>query len=297
MTGNDDASWPERRPVAQEGVRVRPLRTGSIRVAPGWFFRADAKNLLRALGIGVPADAWIESPVGAFLIEHPTAGPVLVDTGFHPVVASNSVKNLGVVNGTFFKGLKLEQDETAPAQLRALGIAPGDVRHVVMTHLHGDHTSAMSEFPNATFVTTYAEWKAARGPLGAWSGYVRGHLPALSSVRFVDFMDAGPWEGLSRTIDLLGDGAIRLVSTPGHTIDHLSVLVESDAGPVFLLGDAAYTLRNINDDVVPWRTASDESYRGTLAELRRFAAAHPETPLIPTHDPEVWDRIAPLIAP
>jgi N-acyl homoserine lactone hydrolase len=108
-------------------------------------------------------------------------------------------------------------------------------------------------------------------------------------VRVADVAREGvAWDGLSRTVDLLGDGALRLVWTPGHTAGHVSVLVETGDGPVFVLGDAVYTLRNLEEDLLPWRTADDDASRATMAELRAYAERHPEVPLIPTHDPACW---------
>jgi glyoxylase-like metal-dependent hydrolase (beta-lactamase superfamily II) len=178
--------------------------------------------------------------------------------------------------------------EDVPAQLRSRSIDPADVRLVVMTHLHADHTSAMSEFGAATFVTTPQEWDAARGRLGALSGYLRGHLPARDRMRLEDVAAGAPYEGLAHTVDLLGDGTLRLVWSPGHTAGHVAVLVATDDGPVFVLGDAVYTLRNLHDDVLPFRMDDDDAARATMRELRAFAASHPDVPLIPTHDPDLW---------
>jgi N-acyl homoserine lactone hydrolase len=163
---------------------------------------------------------------------------------------------------------------------------------VVMTHLHPDHTSAMSAFPRARFVVAREEWEAATGRLALTRGYLRGHLPPASAVRLVEPGEWRPWEAFARTLDLLGDGTIRLVATPGHTAGHLSVLFAGDDGPVLYLADAVYTLRNLREDVLPWRTADDEASRRSLAEIRAYAEAHPGVPLVPTHDPEVWDRLA-----
>jgi hypothetical protein len=57
---------------------------------------------------------------------------------------------------------------------------------------------------------------------------------------------------------------------------------------VFVLGDAVYTLRNLEEDLLPWRTADDDASRATMAELRSFASAHPDVALIPTHDAACW---------
>ena len=277
-------------------MRLHLIRTGAIPLPPGYVFRPEAKSLSEALGMGVPRRSMLLSPIGAFLVEHPTSGPILVDTGMHPLTATHPKRNLGPIVGRAFKGLQLEVSETVPAQLRARGLSPDEIGTVLMTHLHADHTSAMSEFTNATFVISETEWNAARARLGPLNGYVRGHLPAVSSVRFVDFERGRSWEGLERTIDLLGDGTIRLVSTPGHTVGHLSVLVEAEEGPAFLLGDAVYTLRNLREDILPWRTADDEASRRTMRQLRSYAERHPKVPLIPTHDADVWDQLAPQAA-
>jgi N-acyl homoserine lactone hydrolase len=265
------------------------LRSGAIPVAPGYLFRDRASNLAEALGRGVKRSERIVIPIGAFLIEHPSEGPILVDTGIHPVVVSNPKRNMGRVLAVVVRGLRLSADETVPAQLRQAGIEPRDIRTIVMTHLHLDHSSAMSEFDQARFVTTREEWRAARSRLGALSGYVRSHLPPESAVDFVEFATGQPWQGLERTIDLFGDGSIRLVSTPGHSVGHFSVLVQTTKGPVFLLGDAVYTLRNLHEDRLPWRTASDQDSLDSMRQLRAYAEGHPDVPLIPSHDPEVWD--------
>lgn len=256
----------------------------------GWLYRSRARSPRAAMGRGPQAGPWVQAPVGAFLVEHPRAGLILVDTGLHPVVATRPTENMGWVNGRFFR-LTVQPHETVPARLRRLGHSPRDVAQVVMTHLHGDHTSAMSEFPSATFLTTPAEWRAARRVLGFAGGYVRAHLPHRASVRFVDFDRGRPRCGLGRTLDLLGDGSVRLVSTPGHTVDHLSVLVQTAHGAVFLLGDAVYTLRNLDENALPWRTADDATYHATMNALRAYRRECPGTLLVPTHDADAWDRL------
>src|SRR5205807_835691 len=133
-------------------VTLRPLLSAEMISPPGWFERGEgAAASLRALGIGVPADARIRIPIVAFLIEHPTAGPVLVDTGFHASVASGDarerVRNLGPVGWLMARGMRMRPEQAIAAQLRELGIAPEQLELVVMTHLHFDHASALCDFP------------------------------------------------------------------------------------------------------------------------------------------------------
>jgi N-acyl homoserine lactone hydrolase len=279
-------------PAPPVRVILHALRGPDIPMPPGMLYRDQAKGLLQALGSGVPEEGRIRCPVGSFLIEHPFEGPVLIDTGFNAGITSHPLRNLGLVNGIFYRHVQMTEAMAASAQLRARGISPSTIRTVVMTHLHADHTSAMSEFPHATFVSTAEEWRAARKPFSSANGYVRRHLPAESRMRFVDFKTGESWQGLDKTIDLFEDGSLRLVSTRGHSVGHLSVLVESVEGPIFVLGDAVYTLRHLSEDVLPWNTADDDVYLQTRSQLRAYARSHPQTTLIPTHDADAWNGMA-----
>ena len=100
---------PAELPLAggREGARVKlhPLLTGQLIAPEGWFLREEGRLAWRrAFGIGVKKDDWLDVPVPAFLVEHPGAGPVLIDTGFHPSVAPGpkrtSVGSLSSRSGT-----------------------------------------------------------------------------------------------------------------------------------------------------------------------------------------------------
>jgi glyoxylase-like metal-dependent hydrolase (beta-lactamase superfamily II) len=275
-------------------VRLQPLRCGDSLAPPGWTFRHDGRGAARrALGIGVPQSEWESGPIGAFLLEHPTAGPILIDTGLHPCTADRLKDNFGRVNAFFFRTLRTSPQQSVGAQLQARGMAPARIELVVMTHLHVDHASAMSEFPAATFICTRREWHAATARFGEWSGYVRRQLPAPSRVRAIDLASEsserhGPFD---RTVDLLGDGSIRLLDTPGHTAGHMSVLARLTGREALLVGDAIYTMRNLREGILPWRTIDDDIYRRSVGQLHEYAEQNPDALMIPTHDADVWDRL------
>ena len=67
---------------ADATVRLRPLLCGRF-VTPEATMHRESGRLatLHALGIGVPRDQWAEVPVVAFLVQHPSVGAMLVDTG------------------------------------------------------------------------------------------------------------------------------------------------------------------------------------------------------------------------
>ena len=191
-----------------------------MHVPSSWFLRSEGRLAgRRAFGIGVAKKDLIDAPVPAFLVEHPGAGLILIDTGFHPSVAVNPRQNLGRVALFRYRDVQMDPGQAVSAQLRERGLSPGDVRVVVMTHLHADHASAIAEFPDATFIVSKREWEAATDA-GQRHGYVRRQFDHGFDYRLLDFdgPDASSFSGFGRSFDLFGDGSVRTVFTPGHTL-------------------------------------------------------------------------------
>ncbi len=277
---------------APGGVELTVLKSAELSMPQGYAFRAPG-NRLAQLRAGLTSGAGaLRAPCLSYIVRHPSAGVVLIDTGMHPDAAASVRRDFGLAMGVFFRGL-----EVAPPpfgeQLRAAGVEPHEVQRVVMTHLHVDHTSGMRLLPNATFLCTREEWAAAHRRSAAVNGYVRHHLPAKDRVQLLDFSDGSePYAGFPRTIDLLGDDTIRLLFTPGHTRGHQSVLLAlADGRTVLLVGDAAYTLASITGQRLPMITVDDRASLQSLAQLRDFAQRTPEAILVPSHDPDAYRKI------
>jgi N-acyl homoserine lactone hydrolase len=282
-------------PGGQAGatVRVHPLHVADVKVGPDYFERPS--GLLwkpRGMGIFTPRSQWFWIPVPAFLIEHPGAGPVLVDTGFHAVAATDKRRTLGPLASLAYT-LRMEPEDAVPAQLRRHGVDPQDVPTVVMTHLHADHASGTTQFPGATFVVTRREWETAH-ELGITHGYHREHFDPALDWRLIDYDDPAvtTHAGFSRTLDLFGDGSVRLLSTPGHSFGHQSLLLRLGGGELLLAGDAAYNRRAIDETLVPVFCEDVRAYLASLAEIQGFVEASPATPVITGHDPETWPHVA-----
>jgi N-acyl homoserine lactone hydrolase len=277
-------------------VRLHPLLCGRALAPPAYLLREPGRLAWRrALGFGVKRDDWVTVPIEAFLLEHPLAGPVLVDAGLHPSVAVKPRENLGRVAVRAFRALQMDPGQTLPAQLRERGIEPAAVGAVVMTHLHVDHASGISEFPDATFVVSRAEWDAATSQ-GRLHGYMTRQFDHAFDYRLLDFDAAGDdgpgsFSGFARSFDLFGDGSVRAVYTPGHTLGHVSVVVRTRRGEVLLAGDAIHLRRNLDDTRLPHRTEDDHLYRRSLREIRQYVRETPDALVIPGHDWEAWQRL------
>ena len=124
----------------------------------------------------------------------------------------------------------MRAEQAAAAQLRAKGIEPSSVKVVIMTHLHPDHASAISDFPEATFLVSTAEWEAATHG-GQRDGYVKRQFDHGFDYRLVDFDsdDANSFSGFARSFDVFGDGSVRdRLHTRPHA-GHMSVVLQHRA--------------------------------------------------------------------
>jgi N-acyl homoserine lactone hydrolase len=237
----------------------------------------------------------VKLPIVAFLVEHPGVGPIIIDTGFHPSVAVDPKQNLGRLLAALYS-IDMDPEQALPAQLREQkGVEPRNVRVAIMTHLHMDHASAISEFPSATFVLGAGEWQAFHGSRPMLNGYVRQHVEHAVEYKEVPYDSAavGSYSTFGRAFDLFGDGSVRLVHTPGHTHGHQSVILRLRDREALVTGDAVYFLRTIDDERRGWTMADEHRWRRSIGEIRLYRRENPDALIIPGHDPETWAGLAP----
>jgi glyoxylase-like metal-dependent hydrolase (beta-lactamase superfamily II) len=278
-------------------VTVEPILAGtvtwsrSMMESPGGRFLT--LKVARALLTGKPA---MTVPCPAFLIRHPSAGAILVDTGLHPSIATDGRENFGAI-AAHIGNPALRPGEDVPAQLRSRGLEPGEVPVVVMTHLHLDHSSAISEFPHATFVVSEVEWEAATsGANPLLNAYRRAHYDYAFDYRTVDFNrgSVDSYASFGRTHDLFGDGSIRLAFTPGHSAGHMSLVCRLKQRDFVIGGDATYTSGQLAGTAPPAPRPYDaHNYRRSLQELRLFTREYPDAIVTPGHDPEFFAKLEP----
>ncbi|HKT83704.1 MAG TPA: N-acyl homoserine lactonase family protein, partial [Solirubrobacterales bacterium] len=272
-------------------VAVEPLLAGTVTWPRTMMERPggplETLKLLRALLSGNPAAT---VPCPAYLVRHPSAGAILIDTGLHPSIASDGKENFGGM-GVRFGHPALDKGKDVPSQLRERGLDPGEIPVVVMTHMHIDHTSAISEFPNSTFVLSDKEWEsAAVGPKPLLNGYRRIHFDYAFDYRTIDFNRSGgidSYSSFGRTFDLFGDGSLRLAYTPGHSAGHMSVIARLAERDFVIGGDATYTAAQLYGDApLAPRPFDEHNYKRSLQELKLFKRQYPDAIVTPGHDPE-----------
>ena len=281
-------------PGGREGatVSVEPLLGGELQAPPGMFEASGGSRMqnLAYLGIGVPRSKWWWVPSPAFLIRHPSAGPMLVDTGLHPSVAARPHENMGRAWARFAKP-RLEPGRDVPAQLRGRGLDANTLPLVVLTHLHQDHASGISAFPNSSFVVTDAEWEAATSdPRPLLRGYRPSQFDYVFDYRTLSYDGPGitSYSSFGRTFDLFGDGSVRLAHTPGHSAGHQSVICKLRDRDLVIAGDAVYTWRQLEGGPPAPRPVEPHKWRRSLQELQLFHRQYPQAVIVPGHDPAHW---------
>jgi glyoxylase-like metal-dependent hydrolase (beta-lactamase superfamily II) len=176
-----------------------------------------------------------------------------------------------------FKGQKVDRgavvasiSATIPEQLAQLGLKPADIDVVGISHMHSDHTGQAADFPQAKLVVGKGDFELTKGerdPFGPW----RTDGAKLQLMHGAD-------------IDMFGDGSVVALNLPGHTPDHMALLVKLASGNVMLSGDMYHSTeaRQIKG-VPPFNTSRAE----TLASIDRFErlARHWNAKVIIQHEP------------
>lgn len=233
---------------------------------------------------------WVQVPIYAWVIEHPE-GVIVVDTGETARTAQKGYfpRWHPFLRQTANKFLVAPEDEIGP-QLQNLGIAPCDVRWVVLTHLHTDHAGGLHHFPRAEILVSRKEYAAARGLGGIIQGYLLHRWPRWFNPRLVDFTSesVGPFPA---SFPLTKANDVMLLPTEGHTSGHLSVLVREGERSIFLAGDTSYTEQLLLEQAVDGVSPDERIAAQTLKRILTYTQANP-TVYLPSHDPEAKERLA-----
>jgi N-acyl homoserine lactone hydrolase len=216
-------------------------------------------------------------PVPCFLVEH-SRGLVLFDTG----IATEAVEDPLTVfsaDELAFNHLVYERGHRPDVQIQDLGFTLDQVTHVVVSHLHHDHSGGLRLFPGAQFFSGLGEMPHAYWPFPAQRGQFR--RADFDPTR--DFS----WNEIGSDYDLFGDGSVTVLTLPGHTPGSVGLLVKLPTRTVILTGDSVH-LRAALDKVLPmggdWNTQQSVLSIQKMLRLRR---TH-EADIWIGHDPQDW---------
>ena len=205
---------------------------------------------------GVNAGQPRELSNNCYLLQH-ARGTLLWETGVPDSVAGRQ-DGVTSPNGA----IVWFRDQTLASQLETLSLGPDDISYVAVSHTHGDHIGNVKAFANSRLLIQKLEHESTRTTTPS------------------PFADNQRVELLSGDRDVFGDGSVTIVSTPGHTAGHQSLLVKlPKTGAVLLTGDLVHFQYMWDNKVVPPFNFDKQQ---SLASIDRVGA------LVATHKARLW---------
>ncbi len=220
----------------------------SLYVLPAGIITIDRSILISGIDIGTK----VKSPVYAVLLMHDD-GPILVDTGLNPDGLIEPEKAWGP-RAKLIKPEMTEED-IIENRLKALNIMIQDIRMVILTHMHWDHTGSLRYFSHCPIVVQKSEYRFAFQPDAFVSGqYMNNHFDFPLRFELI--------EG-----DRMVAPGVSVFRTSGHTPGHQSVIVKLASGKYCIIaGDALSTFENMRlkmpgSNVWDGQAATESIYR------------------------------------
>lgn len=258
-------------------MQIHALSTGTVSLKHAFLFASTGPT--RQLRLFLPGHWYDPVPIHVWVIEH-EGRRILVDTG-----------ETAEVRDIPFARFQVRPEDELPAMLASIGIDPGDIDEVVLTHMHGDHMDGATRLDDRPILVQDTEIAFAHSLMSrAFARMLRQPIPPGVDFRPMK-LDHGPFGAFAASRRLTDDGRVLAVATPGHTPGHMSVICIDDEGRhVFLAGDTTDTLEQLRarrpDAVGPKPKVTVQTIDAILAHGRE----HP-TVYLPSHDAGSVERL------
>jgi len=272
---------------------VSVISTGTVRIRPEHPY-GTRKPLYWWL---LTSRRWtLPRPVNVYVIEH-ARGLILFDTGQDRASVTDGTYFPRGVAGYLYHRLArfdIGEGDTLTAQLAMLGYAPADVDTAIVSHLHQDHIGGLRELAGAELLVSATEWAELAKPAPELRGFLHSHIQVLGLKWHQVSLEPNSDPALApfiESLDLMGDGSLVLLPTPGHTPGSMSLLIRRAGRPSLLLaGDLTYGADILQRGQLPGvgnRRWLAESSRKVLA----LAEQQPDLVVLPAHDPTAGQRL------
>jgi glyoxylase-like metal-dependent hydrolase (beta-lactamase superfamily II) len=244
---------------------------------------------------------WVPLPILCFLIEH-RDGLVLFDTGLDPAIVSDP-RYIDSAIGRFLLSrifrLHIGPDDALDRRVAELGFDVADVSKVVVSHLHFDHVGGIRHVPGAELLVSEEEWAQLSGPQPERDWILREHIEIPGAKWRPTRMtptDDPLFAAFGRSHDVMGDGSLTLLPTPGHTPGSICMLVRSAGmAPILLAGDLAYDSSQVLHDQLPGLGDTAQQL-ASFAAVRALRAQLPDLEILVAHDPRTPEALARALA-
>ena len=248
------------------------MAVNEIYFLPGGMLDIDRSIFLTAVDMGQK----IPAPVFSVLLMH-DEGPILIDLGLNPDGLTDPEKAWGERAKVIPP--KMTEADDIRNRLKELNLSVSDIKMVIITHLHWDHTGALRFFKHCPILVQKEEYRFAFNPDSYVSApYMRNHFDCPVNYRQLE----------GDRIILPG---VSVMKTPGHTPGHQSVLVKHKNGKYYLFaGDAINTEENLKRKIPASNVLNAKQSMDSLYRLEHLALVL-EADLIPGHDIVRWEKL------
>jgi glyoxylase-like metal-dependent hydrolase (beta-lactamase superfamily II) len=235
-------------------------------------------------------------PVNAYLIEH-AQGLLLFDAGQDRASVTDRAYFPGGLTGIIYDRLArfdIGEQDTLTAQLGMLGYAPADVGTAILSHLHEDHIGGIGELTAADLLVSAAEWAELSKVAPEPRGFLRKHIqiPGANWRQISLEPTSDPaLAPFTQSLDVMGDGALMLLATPGHTDGSISLLIRrASRPPLRLVGDLTYGAELLERRQVPG-VGNRRRLAETTGKVLALKEQMPGLVILPAHDPTAAARL------
>lgn len=269
-------------------TRVSVISTGTVRIRPE---HVETNGTPRLWWLSTSRQWTAPRPINVYVIEH-ERGLVLFDTGQDRRSVTDPSYFPGGVVGRLYHRLAefdIPEDATLGDRLSAQGYDIADVRYAILSHLHQDHIGGLRELPSsARVLVSRTELASADKRLAVLDGVMREHV-RLPGIDWAP-VDPAPTADASlapftHAHDVMGDGSLLLLPTPGHTAGSLSLLLRSEGLPNLLfVGDLTYDAELLAADRVPG-VGERKLLHETTRRVNELVSRAPGAAVLAVHDP------------
>ncbi len=248
----------------------------------------------------------VDIPALFALIEHPTKGHILFDTGYSTHFYEATKKFPYSLHVRLIPVFCKSEDGPAQ-QLQAEGIDPLSIETIILSHFHSDHVAGLKDFPNAQFIYFKKAYEAIRGKTG-FGAVRRGFLPDLlptdleQRTQMVDesltIQLGDAYQPFEKGFDLFGDSSLFAVELPGHAHGQMGIFLQDEHEQyVFLAADACWYSQAYRELRYPHPLANlvqadGKAYKDTLKKLHQLHKHWPDLLIVPSHCPEMQERFS-----
>lgn len=248
---------------------ITPINTGYTNTNKGTYLYHHSVHAY------YDTEGSVKLPVTIFLVQG-NGKKILIDTGMSDTEIAGKYHHPGSVQP---EGYAVHE------QLAKLGIKCEEITDIIFTHLHWDHVYNLGKFTNAKLYVQRTEYEFAVNPIPLYyKSYeypVLGLEPQFTGKEFVLL------DGETEVMD-----GISVYPTPGHSVGHQTVVVNTKDGQYHCCGDLIFTFDNLKecpemhyDITPPGRFLNIVDEWRSIEELKKRAAGTEF--ILPTHAPEM----------